>query len=73
MTIPHSLTQDEHGLLDALAAGELRSNATPDLLNQLKQSAESTGQKDQRINIRLSGADLEALRVRALCQRRDHR
>jgi len=73
MTIPSqrpssndSLQQEESELLEALAAGKLRSIATPDLLHQLRQSAQSTGQKDQRINIRLSGADLEALRVRAL-------
>jgi predicted DNA binding CopG/RHH family protein len=67
--LPHSndsLEPDERELLEAVASGELRSIATPDLLNQLRQSAQVTGQKDQRINIRLSGADLEALRVRAL-------
>jgi predicted DNA binding CopG/RHH family protein len=66
---PHSndsLEPGERELLEAVASGELRSIATPDLLNQLRQSAQVTGQKDQRINIRLSGADLEALRVRAL-------
>ncbi|MFU8886944.1 MAG: hypothetical protein ACNA8O_16000 [Cyanobacteriota bacterium] len=60
------LEPSERELLEAVASGELRSIATPDLLNQLRQSAQVTGQKDQRINIRLSGADLEALRVRAL-------
>jgi predicted DNA binding CopG/RHH family protein len=67
--LPHSndsFEPDERELLEAVASGELRSIATPDLLNQLRQSAQVTGQKDQRINIRLSGADLEALRVRAL-------
>jgi predicted DNA binding CopG/RHH family protein len=60
------LDQDERDLLEALESGELSSIATPGLLNQLKESAKVTGQKDQRINIRLSGTDLEALRVRAL-------
>ena len=61
-----SLDQDERELLEAVESGALRSIATPDLLNQLRESAQVTGQKDQRINIRLSGTDLEALRVRAL-------
>ena len=61
-----SLDHDERELLDAVESGELRSIATADLLHQLRQSAQATGQKDQRINIRLSGADLDALRVRAL-------
>ena len=60
------LDQDERDLLEAVESGELRSIATPDLLNQLRESAQFTGQKDQRINIRLSGTYLEALRVRAL-------
>ena len=60
------LDQDERDLLEAVEPGELSSIATPGLLNQLRESAQVTGQKDQRINIRLSGSDLEALRVRAL-------
>jgi predicted DNA binding CopG/RHH family protein len=40
--------------------------ATPALLNDLRQSARATGQKDQRINIRLSSGDLQAIRTRAL-------
>jgi predicted DNA binding CopG/RHH family protein len=61
-----SLDQDERELLEAVESGAMRSIATPDLLNQLRGSAQVTGQKDQRINIRLSATDLEALRVRAL-------
>lgn len=61
-----SLDQEERELLEAVESGVLGSIATPDLLNQLRESAKITGQKDQRINIRLSGTDLEALRVRAL-------
>ena len=67
--LPHSkdsLDQDERELLEAVESGALRSIATPDLLNQLRESAQATGKKNQRINIRLSGTDLEALRVRAL-------
>ena len=48
------------------ATGALTSVATPALLNDLRQSARATGQKDQRINIRLSSGDLQAIRTRAL-------
>ena len=57
---------DEQQLLDAFEQGALTSVATPALLNDLRQSARATGQKDQRINIRLSSGDLQAIRTRAL-------
>ena len=40
--------------------------AKPALLDGLRQSARATGQKDQRIDIRLSSGDLQAIRTRAL-------
>ena len=61
-----ALEADELQLLDAFEQGALTSVATPALLNDLRQSARATGQKDQRINIRLSSADLQAIRTRAL-------
>ena len=61
-----ALEADEQQLLDAFAQGALTSVATPALLNDLRQSARATGQKDQRINIRLSSGDLQAIRTRAL-------
>lgn len=61
-----ALEADEQQLLDAFEQGALTSVATPALLNDLRQSARATGQKDQRINIRLSSADLQAIRTRAL-------
>jgi predicted DNA binding CopG/RHH family protein len=60
------LEADEEQLLDAFEQGALTSVATPALLNDLRQSARATGQKDQRINIRLSSGDLQAIRTRAL-------
>lgn len=68
MTIPSSpeLEPAEQQLLADVEARELRSVATPALLSQLQQAAKATGLKDQRINIRLSSADLQALRTRAL-------
>ena len=61
-----ALDADEQQLLDAFEQGALTSVATPALLNDLRQSARATGQKDQRINIRLSSGDLQAIRTRAL-------
>jgi predicted DNA binding CopG/RHH family protein len=63
---PQALHPDEQQLLADFEAGELRSVATPALLGQLQQAAKATGLKDQRINIRLSSPDLQALRARAL-------
>lgn len=68
MTIPSSpeLEPAEQQLLADFEAGELRSVATPALLSQLEEAAKATGQKGQRINIRLSSGDLQAIRIRAL-------
>ena len=56
----------EQQLLDDFEQGALQSVATSALLGDLRQSAGATGQKDQRINIRLSSGDLQAIRTRAL-------
>ncbi len=68
MTIPSSpeLEPEEQQLLADFEVGELHSVATAALLSQLQEAAKATGLKDQRINIRLSGADLQAIRVRAM-------
>jgi predicted DNA binding CopG/RHH family protein len=68
MTINSSseLEPGEKQLLADFEAGDLRSVATPALLSELQEAAKATGLKDQRINIRLSSADLQALRTRAL-------
>ncbi len=60
------LEAGEQQLLDDFEQGALNSVATPALLDGLRQSARATGQKDQRINIRLSSGDLQAIRTRAL-------
>ncbi len=60
------LDSEEQQLLDDFQHGELRSVATPSVLEGLHESARGTGQKDQRINIRLSSRDLQAIRTRAL-------
>jgi predicted DNA binding CopG/RHH family protein len=67
-TIPSSpeLEPAEQQLFADFEAGELRSVATPALLSQLQEAAKATGLKDQRINICLSSADLQAIRTRAM-------
>ena len=56
----------EKQLLHDFETNALRSIATRELLDDLKKSAHATGHKDQRINIRLSSGDLQAIRTRAL-------
>jgi predicted DNA binding CopG/RHH family protein len=66
MTNLHSLDPEEQQLLNDYEAGSLCSLASPEVLEGLRAAARATGQKDQRINIRLSSIDLQALRTRAL-------
>ena len=66
MTASHHLDPEEQQLLDDYDTGSMRSVASPELLDGLRAAARATGLKDQRINIRLSSADLQALRTRAL-------
>ena len=60
------LDAEEQQLLSTYAAGAWRSVATPGVIQTLREAARVTGQKDQRINIRLSSGDLQAIRTRAL-------
>ena len=60
------LDATEQQLLEDVELGALQSVATAALLENLRESARATGQKDQRINIRLSRSDLQAIRTRAL-------
>ena len=60
------LDAEEQQLLDEFEHDALLSVATPSLLEGLRESARTSGQKDQRINIRLSRGDLQAIRTRAL-------
>ena len=60
------LDAEEQQLLDDFEHDVMLSVAKPSLLEGLRESARATGQKDQRINIRLSSGDLHAIRTRAL-------
>jgi predicted DNA binding CopG/RHH family protein len=66
MTASHQLDPEEQQLLDDYETGPMQSVASPELLAGLRAAARATGLKDQRINIRLSSVDLQALRTRAL-------
>lgn len=66
MTASHQLDPEEQQLLDDYETGSMQSVASPELLAGLRAAARTTGLKDQRINIRLSSVDLQALRTRAL-------
>jgi predicted DNA binding CopG/RHH family protein len=60
------LDHEEQEILEAYEEGALRSVATAADLSRLEASARATTTKDQRINIRLTSQDLNALRTRAL-------
>jgi predicted DNA binding CopG/RHH family protein len=60
------LDAKEQQLLEDFEREAMLSVVTPSLLEGLRESARATGQKDQRINIRLSSGDLQAIRTRAL-------
>jgi predicted DNA binding CopG/RHH family protein len=66
MSRSRALDPSEEQLLSDVESGAMHSVATGELLSQLQDAARRTGSKDQRINIRLSSADLQGLRTRAL-------
>jgi predicted DNA binding CopG/RHH family protein len=65
MTDP-KLSKEEKEILKAFEAGEFKTDLMPRRKKMLQASAEETSRKDRRINIRISGRDLEALQRRAL-------
>jgi predicted DNA binding CopG/RHH family protein len=60
------LDKEEKEILAAFEAGKLKSVATSRRLDDLRDAAEATFKKDKRINIRISGKDLDAIQRRAL-------
>jgi len=60
------LDHEEQELLEAYESGEFESDLDDDRREYLTTAAEETFKKDKRINIRISGRDLEALQRRAL-------
>jgi len=59
------LDREERDLLKSVERGEWRSAASKTALKRYLHAARRTLKKDQRVNIRISQADLEDLRVRA--------
>ena len=60
------LDKEEQEILDAYEAGEFESVMTDERRKSIEQAAVATFKKDKRINIRLSGRDLSAIKRRAL-------
>jgi predicted DNA binding CopG/RHH family protein len=65
MTDP-KLSKEEKEILKAFEVGEFKTVLTPRRKKMLQASAQETFRKDRRINIRISGRDLESLQRRAL-------
>lgn len=53
-------------ILEACAAGKLRSVATKAELDRLRDAARATVVKDRRVNIRLTAGDLRDIKVKAM-------
>ena len=61
------LDKEERELLKSVEAGEWRSVREKDReVSRYQEYAKATFRKDRRVNIRISGKDLEALQKRAL-------
>ncbi len=60
------LDRSEKELLAAYEAGEFKSVLTPARKKLIERAAEYSVKKDKRVNIRISGQDLDAIRRRAL-------
>ena len=60
------LNKEEQEILNDFEAGEFKSVLTSKRRKFLQNVAEETFKKDKRINIRISGRDLESLQRRAL-------
>ena len=60
------LDKEEQKILDAYESGEFESVMTDERRKSIEQAAAATFKKDKRINIRLSGRDLSAIKRRAL-------
>jgi predicted DNA binding CopG/RHH family protein len=61
-----TIDDDELNILNAYAAGQLKSVATKGELAKFKAAARATAIKDRRVNIRLSSGDLSDIQIKAL-------
>lgn len=63
------LTKEERGIVEAFDRDELRSPPNKAaMLKQHREYAAATFRKDERVNVRISSRDLDALRKRALSE-----
>lgn len=62
------LTKEEKEILETFERGELESVMTDETRQEYAAAAHQTFKKDKRVNIRLSGKDLELLQERALME-----
>jgi predicted DNA binding CopG/RHH family protein len=60
------LSKEERELLEDFEKGKLKSVLTKKRKKEIEAVAEATFKKDKRINIRISGRDLNAIQRRAL-------
>jgi len=64
----HKLNKEEKEILKSFEDDEWVSVSTPENLAKYKTAAKNTFKKDKRVNIRISGMDLELLQERALIE-----
>ena len=60
------LDKEEQEILEAYESGEFKSVLSPKRRKFIEESAAQMSKKDKRINIRLSGRDLNAIQRRAM-------
>jgi predicted DNA binding CopG/RHH family protein len=66
--MPNKLTEEEKGLLESYENDEWVSVQTDKNIEKYQAVARETFKKDKRVNIRISGKDLELLQERALIE-----
>ena len=64
----NKLNKEESALLESYENDEWVSALNPSDIDKYKNAAKSTFKKDKRVNIRISGMDLELLQEKALIE-----
>ena len=64
----YNLTEEEKALLESYENDEWVSVATSDSISKYQAAAKATFKKNKRVNIRISGMDLELIQERALIE-----
>ena len=64
----NKLNKEESALLESYENDEWVSVLNPSDIDKYKKAAKSTFKKDKRVNIRISGMDLELLQEKALIE-----